>query len=138
MSGAPTIEETKQTVRDFFGAVTAGEFERAAELVVPTGGWATPRRHATVSLADQVRLLSTEGMAFTIEQLTAEEDRVSALASGYTTAGDGTRVSKTFHFLIRLEAERIADVVMYDDGSLADRLKNHVAKDGGGRKTHNG
>jgi len=117
----------KAVVQEFFDSITAGEFDRAAELVEPTGRWNMPRRGITYTLAEQVRILREENMTFAITELTAEENRVSALVSGYMTRPNGDRFDKSYHFLITVDGDHLVDVDMYDDGGLAERIVAEVA-----------
>jgi ketosteroid isomerase-like protein len=123
-----TVQENKAIVRGFFESVTAGEFDDAAGMVDPTGRWNMPRRGIVYTLAEQVNILRDENMTFDVAELTAEENRVSALVRGFMTRPNGAQYHKTYHFLIKVDRDRIVDVDMYDDGGLAERISAETAQ----------
>ena len=111
----------KAIVREFFTSMSAGDFARASQLICADGSWSVPRRRLVNRLDEQLRLIEGEKVTFGLGDLTAEENRVSALADGDMLRPDGRAARKTFHFLIRIDGGRISEVIMYDDHGFADR-----------------
>jgi len=109
----------KAIVREFFDSLSAAEFARAGRLIKPGGSWSVPRRRLVNRLDDQLKIIESESVRFVLGELTAEENRVSALAEGYMTRPDGRTSYKTYHFLIRIEGQLIGEVIMYDDHRFA-------------------
>ena len=117
----------KVIVREFFDSLSAGEFARAGRLIKPEGSWSVPRRRLVNRLDDQLKIIEGESPTFVLGELTAEENRVSALAEGCISRADGRTSYKTYHFLIRIEDQLIGEVIMYDDHGFAERADTESA-----------
>lgn len=102
-----------QLVHAFFAAVTAGELPD--DLLTPDmTGWTTTQ--GTMGRADYQRLirilatLCSRPLAFTIDSITAEDDRVVAEVRSQGTLIDGEDYRNTYVFVFRIRDGRIAAV----------------------------
>jgi ketosteroid isomerase-like protein len=107
------IEANKQLARAYFAAVTAGDLPD--ELLTPDmTAWTTtqgPLDKATYQ--GMVKLLArmcARPLAFTIDSLTAEENRVVAEARSEGVLVGGEPYGNTYIFVFRIRDGRIASV----------------------------
>lgn len=103
-----------QIARDYFAAVTAGELPDAM-LTSDMTGWITTGGQTLdrAQYQNAVRLLSAmlEGpLQFTIQALTADEDRVAAEATSVGTLINGEEYRQTYVFILRIRDGKIASV----------------------------
>lgn len=103
-----------QIARDYFAAVTAGELPDAM-LTSDMTGWITSGG-TTMDKAqyqNAVWLLSAmlaSPLQFTIQALTADEDRVVAEATSVGTLINGEEYRQTYVFILRIRDGKIASV----------------------------
>jgi ketosteroid isomerase-like protein len=106
-------QASRQLVRDFFDAVTAGELPDAM-LTPDMKAWTTTQGSMDKAAYQQViRLLakiSAKPLQFTIDSVTAEEDRVVAELHSEGTLINGDDYKNTYVFVFRVRDGRIASV----------------------------
>lgn len=102
-----------QLVHAFFAAVTAGDLPD--DLLTPDmTGWTTTQ--GTMSKADYQRLIRilaaicSRPLVFTIDAVTAEEDRAVAEVRSQGTLIDGREYHNTYVFVFRIRDGRIAAI----------------------------
>ena len=93
-------DTTKDVVTRFFRALTDGQFDAAETMVDADGPWSIPRKRQVGTIGDQLALMRTENMAFHVDTLTAEEDRVAAIVGGVMHRPAGDALEKSYHFLL--------------------------------------
>jgi uncharacterized protein len=102
-----------QLVRDFFAAVTAGELPDAL-LTADMTGWTTMQgRLNKETYQGVIRLLAkmtARPLAFTIDSITAEDDRAVAEVRSEGTLINGEDYANTYVFVFRIRDGRIASV----------------------------
>ena len=102
-----------QIVRDFFtalsnGTLSAGMFTADMTAWTTTSGESSRDRYlAGVAM---LQTLFPAGLAYTVDSLTAEGDRVAAEAQSRGTLVDGKTFHNTYVFMFRIRDERIASV----------------------------
>jgi ketosteroid isomerase-like protein len=122
-----TLNANKQLTAAFFQAINDGRYADAAALLDPNGTWwALARRADRPALVqlDRIHALANEakaGMRFTINTMTAEDDRVAVECEGYAEFDDRV-YNNLYCFLVRVEAGRLAQLWMYDDTALGERV----------------
>lgn len=129
-------------VHAFFAAVTAGELPD--ELLTPDmTGWATTQ--GTMDKASYQRLIRilaaicSRPLAFTIDSITAEEDRVVAEVRSQGTLIDGADYQNTYVFVFRIRGGRIASVAEHFNALIVQEkmipLVQRLQGSGAGRDT---
>jgi len=115
-----------QIARDYFTAVTAGELPDAM-LTPDMTGWITTG--GTMDKAAYQRLVKMLGkmcegpLSFTINALTADEDRVVAEAVSQAVLINGETYSNTYVFIFRIRDGKIASVAEHYNAIIArDKL----------------
>jgi ketosteroid isomerase-like protein len=122
-----TLDANKALATAFFGAITESRFDDAAAMLDPEGTWWALARRAdrpTLVQLDRIKGLANEakgGMRFTIQSLTAEDDRVAVECEGYAEFDDRV-YNNLYCFLLRIADGRIAQLWMYDDTALGERI----------------
>lgn len=106
-------EEHRRLVRAFFAAVTAGELPD--DLLAPDMvAWTTTQGEMPkAAYQDIIRLLarmSQVPLTFTIDSITAEDDRAAAEVRSEGVLIDGKPYANTYFFLFRIRDGRIARV----------------------------
>jgi ketosteroid isomerase-like protein len=130
-----TIAANKATVTEFFESWAAGHFDRVEQLLDPAGDWWTLASRKTRTMQAQmvrnkgVWTDATNGIAFRIDILTAEEDRVAAVVESFADFGDQGHYNNLYHFLFRVVDARIVQAWAYYDTALANRV---LRGEGGG------
>jgi hypothetical protein len=115
-------------VTRFFAAINCGAYEDAAQLATPDSTWWSLTRRETRPLAAALARIASlaadipAGLNFTVGLLTAEQDRVSALAESHAEFADGRVYDNRYHFLFRFWSGRIAAVSEYHDTAHANRV----------------
>jgi ketosteroid isomerase-like protein len=119
-------EQNYQIARDYFTAVTNGDLPDAM-LTEDTTGWITTT--GTMDKAAYQRLVRMLGkmcaspLTFTINALTADEDRVVAEAVSHAVLVNGETYSNTYVFIFRIREGRIAAVAEHYNAITArDKL----------------
>jgi ketosteroid isomerase-like protein len=126
------IDANKAVVREFFRRWSAVDLDGMSELTDPEGVY----WHITFAedlrfgdWTDRVkRKLQRfrEPPRFELEYLTAEEDRVSVVARGYSVVEDntpaGARYDNTYHWLMQLRDGRIFRAQEFCDPRLSDAV----------------
>ncbi len=107
------VKTSRQLVRDFFDAVTAGELPDAL-LTADMKAWTTTQGSMDKAAYQQViRVLakiSAKPLQFTIDSVTAEEDRVVAELHSQGTLINGEDYQNTYVFVFRVRDGLIASV----------------------------
>jgi uncharacterized protein len=102
-----------QLVHDFFVAVTAGELPDSL-LTPDMKGWTTTQGSMSkAAYQNVIRLLariSARPLTFTIDSITAEEDRAVAELRSEGTLINGQEYQNTYVFVFRIRDGRIASV----------------------------
>jgi ketosteroid isomerase-like protein len=115
-------EQNYQIARDYFAAVSAGELPDAM-LTPDMTSWITTR--GTMDKAAYQRLVRMLGkmcdgpLTFTINTLTADEDRVVAEAVSQAVLINGERYSNTYVFVFRILDGKIASVAEHYNALIA-------------------
>jgi uncharacterized protein len=128
--GEPAANKT--IVTRFFAALTRGDYARAARLATTDATWWSLTQRETRPLAATLERIAQraadlpDGLSFTVGWLTAEEDRISALAESHAKFADGRVYDNRYHFLFRFRSGRIAAVWEYHDTAHANQvLRGH-------------
>ena len=119
----PALEESHALVRAFFAAVAAGELPD--DLLTPDmTGWTTTQ--GEMSKADYqkvIRLLAritAEPLTFSIDAITAEDDRAVAEVRSTGRLIDGTDYANTYVFAFRIRDSRIARVAEHFNALIVE------------------
>ena len=102
-----------QLVRAFFEAVTEGELPDTMLTPDMTAWTTTQGSMDKAAYQHLIRLLAricSRPLAFTIDSITAEEDRVAAEVRSVGTLIDGEEYRNTYVFVFRVRDGRIASV----------------------------
>ena len=107
------MQTSHQLVHDFFAAVTAGEIPDGL-LTPDMKGWTTTQgsmdRAAYQHLVKLLARISARPLTFTIDSITAEEDRAVAEVRSEGTLISGEEYHNTYVFVFRIRDGRIASV----------------------------
>lgn len=100
-----------QLVRDFFAALSSGNLPD--ELLTPdmTAWTTTSGTSDKARYQGSVKLLGSvfnDGLTYTVQSLTAEEDRVAAEVQSHGTLVNGEVFQNTYVFVFRIRDGRIA------------------------------
>jgi ketosteroid isomerase-like protein len=119
----------KALVVAFFAALSSDDTVTVNEIVDPAGDfWVLSHRRAVPASAwlDGFRHLIRDrapgGVKFTVSTLTAEDDRVAAVVECHAAFDDGRVYQNMYHFLIRVDGGRIAQLWEYGDTLHAERV----------------
>ena len=131
-------EATKQLARAYFAAVTAGDLPD--DLLTPDmTAWTTTQgvmdKAAYQSLIRLLARMCARPLAFTVNSLTAEEDRVVAEAQSEGVLVDGETYRNTYIFVFRVRDGRLASIAEHFNAlivqqqlvPLIGRLKGEAA-----------
>ncbi len=106
VGSGPTTEANKATVRRFFELASTKGLQEALMLVADDAEWWMPGGDRTKrQIASIVALVEAEldtPVAFRVEALTAEENRVAAEVKGDAVRRNGKVYANTYHFLFRV------------------------------------
>lgn len=106
-------QANKELARAYFAAVTAGELPDSL-LAADMTAWTTtqgPLDKATYQgLIKLLARMCSEPLAFTIQSLTAEDDRVVAEATSQGVLVNGQPYGNTYIFVFRIRDGRIAAI----------------------------
>jgi hypothetical protein len=128
IDSAPNQPANKAVVRQFFAALSAGDYPAAAALVDPEGAWWSLTSRTSRPLAATVERIegrardTVDGFTFAVGTLTAEDNRVSAVVDGHAAYPDGRVYENAYHYLFRVVDGRIVQGWEYHDTALADRV----------------
>jgi uncharacterized protein len=107
------MKASHQLVHDFFAAVAAGELPDSL-LTADMRGWTTTQgsmdKAAYQHLIRLLASISARPLTFTIDAITAEEDRVVAELHSEGTLINGEDYRNTYAFVFRIRDGRIAAV----------------------------
>jgi len=114
--------ENKLVVGTFLERLSAGEVDRAFELIAPGATWfsLSTRTHAD-ALETKAQIEWAFGTALTspIRQqvlvMTAEENRVAVLSEGHATTVEGVAYDNLYHFLFELDGGLIERIWEFND-----------------------
>lgn len=107
------MRTSRQLVHDFFAAVTAGELPDSL-TTADMRGWTTTQ--GSMGKAEYQRLIrllaqiSARPLTFTIDSITAQEDRAVAEVRSEGTLINGEEYRNTYVFVFRIRDGRIASV----------------------------
>jgi len=119
-----TVEANKQLARDFMAALSRADTDwvldhYADDMVLWTAG-SLP--FSGVHTRDEIRPLMDgilgafpDGLTFSVETLTAEQDRVAIEARSRGVHVSGKRYENRYHFLVRIRGGKIVEVKEYLD-----------------------
>lgn len=119
-----TLEANKQLVRDFLGAIAAGDAGRVDGMMTDDATWwvmpSTPfsgvhPKAAFLSLFPQVLQLGDGPLTYRLDEMTAEDDRVSVTAKGHLKLKSGRIYTGDYHFLLFVRDGKIAAGKEYVD-----------------------
>lgn len=132
----PVEHRNYQLARDYFAAVTRGELPD--DLLTPdmTGWITTGGTMDKASYQRLIRLLAAmcDGpLAFTINSLTAEDDRVVAEAQSEGRLINGEAYRNTYVFVFRIRDGRIASVAEHYNALIAQEKLVPLMKDAAAR-----
>ncbi|MBW8785740.1 MAG: nuclear transport factor 2 family protein [Novosphingobium sp.] len=109
----PRLAQSHALARAYFAAVTAGELPD--DLLTPDmTAWTTTQGTLSKAMYQQMirllRRMCAEPLRFTIDAITAEDDRVVAEARSVGTLIDGSAYANTYVFAFRIREGRIASI----------------------------
>jgi ketosteroid isomerase-like protein len=107
------MQATHQLVHDFFAAVTAGNLPDSLLTPDMTGWTTTQGTTDKAGYQHLIRVLAaicSRPLSFTIDSITAEEDRVVAEVRSEGTLINGEEYRNTYAFVFRIRDGRIASV----------------------------
>jgi ketosteroid isomerase-like protein len=119
------LEANKEIVRRFFSLCESDGFAAAGALVADdviwwNAGFGEMTKESYNALAVGSEALIRGGRyRFTIQSLTAEEDRVSAIADGHSTRTTGVAYNNNYHFLFTIRDGIIVAIREYHDTRYA-------------------
>jgi uncharacterized protein len=126
---ASDVTSGKAVVAAFFAALSNDDIAAVDEIVDPRGEfWVLSHRRAVPAGAwlDGFRHLIRDrapgGVKFVVSTLTAEDDRVAAVVECHATFDDGRIYENIYHFLIRVDDGRVAQLWEYGDTLHAERV----------------
>ncbi len=127
MNDTSVLEQNKRVVTAFIDDLSANRYDEAWALVRPDAElWILTERRVIspaqyAEMYDQ--LITTRfveaGVKITIEQLTAEEDRVAARCESYGEMKNGRVYNNLYHFLFQLEDGLIVKLWEFSDSHHA-------------------
>ncbi len=107
------MRTSHQLVYDFFAAVTAGELPDSL-LTPDMKGWTTTQgsmdRTAYQHVITLLAKISARPLVFTVDSITAEEDRAVVEVHSEGTLVNGEEYQNTYVFVFRIRDGRIASV----------------------------
>jgi uncharacterized protein len=112
-----------QIARGYFAAVTAGELPDALLTPDMTAWITTGGTMDKASYQHVIRLLAAmcvEPIAFTIDSLTADEDRVVAEARSQAVLTSGEEYRNTYVFVFRIRDGRIASIAEHYNALIVE------------------
>lgn len=122
MSPSAHTGANKGTVLEWFGALSDGRYDDAWALMDPDGEYWVLRSRASIPVADfrgvyveHMKKTFVDGLRFVPGVLTAEDDRVAALADSDGELVNGNRYDNKYHFLFQLRDGLITRVWEYGD-----------------------
>jgi len=107
------MRESNRLVHEFFAAVTAGELPDTLLTADMTGWTTTQGRMDKAAYQRVIRMLariSARPFTFTIDSITAEDDRAAAEVHSHGTLINGEPYANTYVFVFRFRDGRIAAV----------------------------
>jgi ketosteroid isomerase-like protein len=116
------IATNKALVSAWFAALSDGRFDDAWALMDPEGDYWVLRQRIAMPVpefagvyGDHMQKTFVDGLRFTLGQLTAEDDRVAAVAEGNGELRSGKPYENLYHFLFVVRDGRIQHVWEYGD-----------------------
>lgn len=125
------LERNKAVVKEFFDHISAGNIDRAFTLVGEDVKWWVPGTlpfSGTKSKAEYLRVVAAiqsgfpTGFKLVPGQMTAEDDRVAVEVESFGEHVSGKAYRNKYHFLIRLNDGRFADVREHMDTQHLEQL----------------
>ena len=133
-----SIEENKAIVQQWFDALNAGDVDALKSLytdttIVWTAGSTSISGEKSaqhlLQTAGEVLALFPEGLQFSVQQVTAEENRVAVAAESHGKHVSGDIYHNLYHFLLSIEDGKIVYVKEYMD---TEHMKNVLLQGDGG------
>jgi ketosteroid isomerase-like protein len=118
----------KDLVREWFALLSAGEMDKAAELVDADATIWVPRARKDVPAGSwfagyqQILEKFPEGLVVEPSILTAEDNRVAVIAEGQGKIADGRIYNNLYHWYIEADGSRITLVREYGDTLHAQEI----------------
>jgi ketosteroid isomerase-like protein len=134
-----TLAANKAVVRAWFAALSAGHLDDAWALMDPAGDYWVLRQRVAMPVpqfatvyGEHMENTFVDGLQFTVGELTAEDDRVAAIAEGKAQLRRGAPYENLYHFLFVLRGGRIRHVREYADTYQSWRAFSADAPSGDG------
>lgn len=135
------LQSNKAVVRDFFAAVSAGDLERLRAMTTDDMTWwiapttifsGTRDKAAWLGVIENLLGAAAGPFTLAIDEITAEDDRVSLTARGNLPLRDGRTYASHYHLLMRLRGGKVAAVKEYADSYHAGEIFGFPAAGAGG------
>jgi ketosteroid isomerase-like protein len=131
-----TKEQSRRLVQDFFAAVTAGELPDEL-LTLDMKAWTTTQgsmdKAAYQRVIKLLAQMSARPLNFTIDSITAEEDRAVAEVHSEGTLINSAEYRNTYVFVFRARDGKIATVAEHFNALIVEEKMMplvHMLKDG--------
>jgi ketosteroid isomerase-like protein len=85
-------------------------------------------RDAMLQFIGSVQRILPAGIRFEFKDMTAEDNRVSVIADGHAKTIEGTDYNNHYHFLLEIEAGKIARHLEYFDSFLGAKVMGPLLK----------
>lgn len=127
-----SVEANKQVVAEFWKKLSAGDLDRALEMLADTATWwiageperfplaGTKTKAEFAALAGGVTKAMPKGLTVTPTAFTAEGDRVAVEATSYGEMTNGKVYKNLYHFLFIVRDGKIHEVREYLDTQHAN------------------
>jgi ketosteroid isomerase-like protein len=121
-------DANKALAIQFFDAWTAGDFDSLAGMVDPDGQYWTLHGRKTILLSEMIKRVratygeAQSGLTFTVDTLTAEDDRVSVILQGEADFPDREHYLQLYHVLMTFAGGRVRRLALYYDTALSNRV----------------
>jgi ketosteroid isomerase-like protein len=85
-------------------------------------------RDGMLEFIQSVKKAIPDGIRFEFKDMTAEDNRVSAIVNGYAKTIDGTSYNNRYHFLLAVDGGKISRHVEYFDSYLGAKVMGPILK----------
>lgn len=106
----PGASPAARLVVEWFVALSAGRLDDAWAMMEPTGSYFLLRQRKTISIADFNGVMAglvgttfTRAIQWSLGTITAQDDRVSVIATSYVPLTAGGAYENLYHFLFKVE-----------------------------------
>jgi ketosteroid isomerase-like protein len=121
------VERNKALAREFFDAMSNSDVAAIVDAYAEDGRLHTMGRTLISGVFDKSQITQgasqvfnafPEGIRFTINEITAEGDRVAVEAESFAIHASGKPYSNTYHFLMRYRDGKLVDFKEYMDTEM--------------------